>query len=114
MKKTKAPIHYDYYVHSISEDGTNAYKAIIPAFEDAVVYGDTLEELEEGVRFTISSEILERKKKKALVPEPEKSTQFNGKILIRISPFLHEQIALEAKAEGKSVNKLIEQRLIKD
>lgn len=51
-KKSKKPIQYDYYVHSIAEDNESAYKAIIPAFDHAVVYGDTIKELEEGVRFT--------------------------------------------------------------
>ncbi|MEK7171672.1 MAG: hypothetical protein AAB739_02065 [Patescibacteria group bacterium] len=50
------PIQYDYYVHSISEGGEPAYKAIIPAFDNAIVYGGNLKELEQGVRFTIDSE----------------------------------------------------------
>lgn len=111
MKKN-IPIVYDYYVHSISEDNESAYEAIVPAFDNAIVFGDTLEELEKGVRFTIDSEIAERKKLKKSIPKPDKKTKFNGRILIRISPFLHEQIVLEAKANEKSLNKYIEERLI--
>lgn len=109
MKKT--PIAYDYLVHSISEDGTQAYKAIIPAFNNAIVFGDTLEELEDGIRFTIESEIKERKKLKKPIPAPETRTKFTGKILIRMTPFLHEKIAFEAKANGKSLNKYIQEQL---
>ncbi|MEK7523987.1 MAG: toxin-antitoxin system HicB family antitoxin [Patescibacteria group bacterium] len=109
----KKPIQYDYYVHSLSEDDTSAYQAIIPAFDNAVVFGDTLDELEEGIRFTIESEIAERKKLKKPIPEPEKKTKFNGKILIRITPLLHEKIVLEAKAKGKSLNGYVEERLKK-
>ncbi len=105
------PIQYDYYIHPISGDNTPAYKAIIPAFDNAIVYGDNLAELENGVRFTINSEIAERKKQKKLVPKPEKETKFSGKILIRITPVLHEKITLEASAAGKSVNKYIEEQL---
>lgn len=112
MKK-KPPIQYDYYVHSISEDDEAAYEAIIPAFDNAIVFGDTLEELEKGIRFTIDSEIKERKKLKKPIPEAEKHTHFNGKILIRVNPFLHEQLNFEAKATGKSLNKYIEERLIR-
>lgn len=111
MKKN-IPIVYDYYVHSISEDNESAYEAIVPAFDNAIVFGDNLEELEKGVRFTIDSEIAERKKLKKSIPKPDKKTKFNGRILIRISPFLHEQIVLEAKANEKSLNKYIEERLI--
>lgn len=109
--KPKKAVQYDYFVHPIAEDESSAYKAIIPAFDDAVVFGDTLEELEEGVRFTIESEIAERKKNKKPIPQPEKETVFNGKILVRIAPILHEVIALQAKASGKSLNKYIEERL---
>lgn len=111
MKKHKMPIEYDYFVHSITEDGTPSYKAIIPAFDNAIIYGDNLKELEEGIRFTIDSEIAERKKVKKPIPEPEKNTMFNGKILIRVTPFLHEKVTLEARAAGMSVNKYLETRL---
>lgn len=113
-KKTKQAIQYDYYVHSVSEDDTGAYEAIIPAFDNAIVFGDTLEELEQGVRFTIESEIRERRQDGKPVPQPEKKTKFNGKILIRIMPILHEKLALEAKASGKSLNKYIEEHLVRN
>lgn len=69
---------------------------------------------EEGVRFTIDSEIAERKKLKKSIPPPEKKTSFNGKILIRIEPVLHEKVFLEAKAAGKSVNGYIQEKLAKN
>lgn len=111
MKIKKKSIQYDYYVHSISEDDESAYEAIVPAFDNAVVFGDDLKELEEGIRFTIDSEIEERKARRKPIPEPEKKTKFSGKILVRITPFLHEQIVLEAKASGQSLNKYIEKQL---
>lgn len=113
MKKN-TPIAYDYYVHSISEDNEPAYEAIIPAFDNAIVFGDNLEELEQGVRFTIDSEIAERKRKKKPIPPPENKISFNGKILIRIEPVLHEKVFLEAKAAGKSVNGYIREKLAKN
>lgn len=106
-------ILYAYYVHPIGENGEAAYKAIIPAFNHAVVYGDNLRELEEGVRFTIESEIAERKKQGKPIPLPEKDSKFTGKILLRINPLLHEKIAFEAKATGKSLNKYIEGQLVR-
>ncbi len=112
MKTSKhKKIEYDYYVHSVGEGGDAAYKALIPAFDNAVVFGDSLKELEEGIRFTIDSEIAEKKRLKKPVPEPELKSQFSGKVLIRIAPFVHEKIFLEAKAAGQSLNKYIEKRL---
>jgi predicted HicB family RNase H-like nuclease len=112
MKKKIKPIQYDYYVHSITEDDSPAYEAIIPAFDNAIVFGDNLKELEEGIAFTIDSEIADRKAQKKPIPEPEKKTKFSGKILVRITPLLHEQIVFAAKASGESLNKHIESRLI--
>lgn len=112
MKIKKKPIQYDFYVHSVAEDDSPAYEAIIPAFDNAIVFGDNLKELESGIRFTIDSEITERKSQKKPIPAPEKKTKFSGKILVRITPLLHEQIALAAKASGESLNKHIESRLI--
>lgn len=74
MKHRKA-IQYYYYAHSISEGAMLAYEAIIPAFDNAVVFGDSLEELEKGIRFAISSEIAERKKQKKPIPEPDMKKQ---------------------------------------
>lgn len=51
------PILYDYFVHNIGTEIEPAYKAIIPAFGDAVVYGGSLLELEDGIAFTIEEEI---------------------------------------------------------
>lgn len=113
MKKNSS-IAYDYYVHSIGDGDEPAYEAIIPAFDNAIVFGDSLGELERGVRFTIDSEIAERKKMKKPIPPPEKKTSFNGKILIRIEPVLHEKVFLEAKAAGKSVNGYIQDKLAKN
>lgn len=112
MKASKLKtIQYAYYVYPIGEVSDAAYKAIIPVFNNAVVYGDNLKELEEGVRFAIESEIVERKKKGKSIPLPEKDSKFSGKILLRINPLLHEKIALEAQASGKSLNKYIEGQL---
>lgn len=108
----RKPIQYDFYIHSVSGDGSPAYEAIIPAFDNAIVFGDNLKELEEGIAFAIDSEIAERKAQKKPIPAPEKKTKFSGKILVRITPLLHEQIALAAKASGESLNKHIESRLI--
>lgn len=105
-------IAYDYFVHPLhSEDDSPSYKAIIPAFNNAVVYGENLEELESGIAFAIEEEIAELKKKKLPIPKAERSTTFNGKILVRISPLLHEKIFLQAKAAGKSLSKYIEEQL---
>ena len=44
-------------------------------------------------------------------PELEPRRQFSGKFNLRISPELHEQLAIAAQAEGKSINTLAQEAL---
>jgi len=112
MKKQHQPIEYDYLVHNISEDETTAYEAYIPAF-NSIVFGDNHEELEEGIRFSIESEIAERKKNHKPIPLPDKQKNFSGKFIVRVTPSLHEMLAMKAKAARKSLNAFIGERLLK-
>lgn len=104
-------IQYNYYVQSIGTKTEPAYKAIIPAFNNAVVFGENLEELEEGLDLTINEEIKELKKMKRAIPLPEKEAKVSGKILIRVAPILHEKLLIEARANQTSLNKYIEDKL---
>ncbi len=106
-------IEYDYIVRHISDGDSKGYKAIIPAFK-GVVFGDNLAELEEGVALAIEEEIKARKSargKKRAIPEPDKNQKFSGRFVFRIKPSLHEELALEAKARGKSLNAYIQEKI---
>lgn len=109
----KFDIKYDYVVHRISEGNSIGYKAVIPAF-NSVVFGDNLVELEKGISLAIQEEIKARKsarKGKQTIPAPDSIQKFSGKFVMRINPFLHEKIALEAKARGKSLNSYLQEKL---
>jgi predicted HicB family RNase H-like nuclease len=109
----KKPIKYTYLIRSISDDPNDpAYKAYIPAF-NGIVYGESLEELEEGIYFTIKTEIEELKKEGKPIPEPDIDKETSGRILLRIDPALHEDLIFMAKANQISLNKYIEQTLWK-
>lgn len=109
MKKKK--IDYDFIVHSLREGKEKGYMALIPAFNNAIVFGDDLEELEKGIVFTIESEIDDLKKAKKPIPKPDRQSEFSGKLVIRIDPNLHEKLSLESKARRMSLNKYIEGKL---
>ena len=103
---------YPFIVTNISEDETPALKAYIPAF-DTFVYGDDHAELMQGAFDAIEHEIKIRKQKNLPIPLPEKETKFSGKFMLRIAPALHEKLVLTAKVVGKSLNALVEERLLK-
>ena len=112
MKKKVLQIEYDYLVRNISEGGETAYEAYIPAF-NGFAFGDNMEELEEGIRFSIESEIAERKKNHQPIPLPDKQKNFSGKFVVRVTPSLHEMLVLKAKAARKSLNAFIGEKLLK-
>lgn len=106
-------IEYDYIVHNISDGKTEAYKAVIPAF-NGVVFGENLIELEEGIALAIEEETKARKAirgKKSSMPAPDRQKKFSGKFVVRINPFVHEKLALEAKARGKSLNTYLQEKI---
>ena len=105
MKTKKSPIEYNYLVHHIDKEG---YKAIVPAI-NAVVFGDTLTELEEGIRLAIDEERKERGKDN--MPTPDSHHTYSGKFVVRTTPAIHEQLTLEAKARGKSLNSYIQDKI---
>lgn len=111
MKKLK--IEYDYIVHHIIDGESSGYKAIVPAF-NGVVFGDNLVELEAGVALAIEEEIKARKSargKKSIIPRPDRGQNFSGKFMVRIRPAMHEKLALEAKARGKSLNSYVQEKI---
>lgn len=69
-------------------------------------YGKNPKELR--TEFKKSLEVfLEVCKEKGLEPR----RQFSGKFNLRISPELHERLAIEAQAQGKSINTLAQEAL---
>lgn len=111
MKTPK--IEYDYIVHHIVDGKSIGYKAVIPAF-NGIVFGDNLVDLEAGVALAIEEEIKAMKTmkgKKATIPKPDFDQTFSGKFMVRLKPAVHEKLALEAKARGRSLNAYIQEKV---
>lgn len=102
---------YSYLVIPIGEDGENAYKAIVPKFSNLCIMADSPEELHELVIEMIQEDIARRRKEKEKIPEPDYIGKFNGQILIRTQPAIHEKLYFEARANNLSLNKYIEGKL---
>jgi predicted HicB family RNase H-like nuclease len=45
------------------------------------------------------------------LPEPKLNRKYTGKFVLRISPDLHERLAIKAVSEGESLNQYIKQTL---
>jgi len=110
MKKS---YRYSYFVIPLGEGDEEAYQAVIPKFDNLHVFADTMDELHEQVMDAIYHEIKDRKRDGDPVPPEDKKGKFSGKILLRVDPKLHEKLYINAAANKMSLNKYLEQSLLK-
>ena len=59
----------------------------------------------------VSKEIAERKKKKQPIPQPFSKIEFSGNFTTRITPKLHQMLAMSAAENGMSLNRYITAKL---
>lgn len=107
-------IPYRYFIEDISENADEpAFKATIPALNNGVVFGENLKEVEKGIRTAIAAETENRKKRGESMPKADAGVKASGRILVRISPMLHEKLLFEAEAHEVSLNQYIANKLEK-
>ena len=97
-------------VRNLGSEKEPAYEAYIPTL-NGFVYGDSTQELEQGIVSAISTTIKHREKKGLPIPKPDRDVKRSGKLILRISPTLHDRLSLEAQAHGLSLNKYIEEKV---
>lgn len=109
MKNNVCP--YSYLVKPIGEGENMGYRAIVPKFPNMLIMADNPKELHDITVDIVSNEIKKLKKAGKKIPEADFMGKYNGKILFRTSPEIHEELVLEATAKSISLNKLIEEKI---
>ncbi len=102
---------YNYLIKRLEDDEGVGYSAIIPKFPGMLVCADSIKELDEQVEVGIEIYLKQLKKDKKPVPKQDTSSSYKGKILLRISPELHEKLQIQAQAREMSLNQYIEKKL---
>ena len=87
------------------------FRAMTPELGNLVVRAATQKEAIDLVNEAIERHLAALESQKLPVPVPASEKHFSGKILLRIDPRLHRDIATEASMAGVSISHLIE-RLI--
>jgi predicted HicB family RNase H-like nuclease len=64
-----------------------------------------------GIRKIVAAAIEDMKKNKETIPAPISERTFSGQFKVRIPPFLHQRLALEAQENHVSLNRLISAKL---
>lgn len=65
-----------------------------------------------GIRGLVAGEVAEMLDGGEQPPEPLGDRKYTGNIRLRVSPSLHRELAIEAQEEGKSMNRVLEDRLL--
>lgn len=100
-KEYAASIEYD-------EDSRTFFAVLLGAFGCLKFKGNSPDEVEERFREFIDSYLQECKKQRK---NPEK--QFSGKLVLRMPPKMHADLALKARKSGISLNQLMTKELEK-
>ncbi|MCS6830028.1 MAG: YlcI/YnfO family protein [Armatimonadota bacterium] len=117
MKHTEySALDYPVEIRRLPEEEGGGYIACIPMLGRWTVQavGDTLEEtlqLLEEVKDTVFAHLQERG---FAIPEPpplEEPKQYQGKIVLRVPPVMHEELIHRAEQEGCSLNQFIQNAL---
>ncbi len=94
------------YREVIEADPAGGYVGSIPELSGCITQGETkaeiLEMLEDAKKAWISTALDDGME----IPEPLREEDFSGRFNLRIPKSLHKRLAMQAKAEGVSLNQL--------
>lgn len=94
------------YREVIEVDPAGGYVGYIPELRGCITQGETkaeiLEMLEDAKKAWISAALEDGME----IPEPLREEDFSGRFNLRIPKSLHKRLAMQAKAEGVSLNQL--------
>ncbi|MCW5206519.1 toxin-antitoxin system HicB family antitoxin [Desulfobulbus sp. F5] len=101
--------HYTYRV-TWSEDD-NEYVGLCAEFPSLSWLAKTHEAALKGIRQVVAGVIQDMQENKEPVPEPLAVKQFSGRLMVRVPPDVHRDLALKAAETGISLNRLASSKL---
>ena len=101
----KRPYHIE-IVWSESEDGDAGWVAEVKELRGCIAQGRTREDLLTNIDRAIEAWIDDALEAGDPIPEPRADVSYSGKVLVRMPPFLHGELAAEAERQGVSLNQL--------
>ena len=101
----KRPYHIE-IVWSESEDGDAGWVAEVRELRGCIAQGRTREELLTNIDRAMEAWIDDALEAGDPIPEPRPNVAYSGKVLVRMPPYLHGELAEEAERQGVSLNQL--------
>ena len=102
----KRPYHIE-IVASTSEDGDFGWVAEVREFDGCIAQGRTRDELFENIDRAMTAWIDDALEAGDPIPEPHEEPSHSGRVLVRMPPWLHRELASAAGREGISLNQLV-------
>jgi predicted HicB family RNase H-like nuclease len=102
----------DRYTYRItwSEDDKE-YAGLCSEFPGLSWLAPTPEEALRGIRKVVADAVADMEANGEIPPSPLSGRSYSGKLMLRIPPEIHRQLALKAAEEGVSLNRLISSKL---
>ena len=109
MRSKRRPFEYRIVVRYSKED--EGYIAVVPELRGCSASGETKQKAIEAVEEAASAWLESAKANGIEIPIPLDKQSVSGRYALRMPPDLYRELALEAKAQGLSLNQLIVHRL---
>lgn len=93
-----------YRIELIPDPDDGGYVATIPDLPGCISQGDTVAEAMDMIADAQRSWLLSALRHSDDIPRPSSKLKYNGKLLVRVPPFLHESLINEASRQGVSLN----------
>ena len=109
MAAIKNQDHYTYRVSWSEEDGEHV--GLCTEFPSLSWLAKTPESALRGIRRVVANVVADMKANGEAVPAPLATRKYSGKILVRVPPEVHRNLAIEAAEEHISLNRLVNAKL---
>ncbi len=103
------PEEYTYRVQYSPED--RAFIGLVEEFPGLSAFANTLEEAVKEIQTVLVEGLQLLAERGEQIPEPLSRRKYTGKLVLRLTPSLHQRLAAEALRKGVSLNEYVKERL---
>ena len=100
------PYHIE-IVASAGEDDDAGWVAEVRELDGCIAQGRTHDELFENIERAMTAWLDDALEAGDPIPEPHEEPTYSGRVLVRMPPWLHRDLARAAGREGVSLNQLV-------
>ncbi|RLP77405.1 type II toxin-antitoxin system HicB family antitoxin [Mycetocola tolaasinivorans] len=101
--------HYTYRVRWSRED--DGFLGTVAEFPSLSWFAETSRDAFSGINHLVAEILTDMELTGEIIPSPLSDRAYSGKLLVRIAPELHRNLAIEAAEQQVSLNRLISTRL---